>query len=55
MNRVLAHVTLFRHVLQVHDQFVEAFEEQRVAFFRDLFGLAHGEQDAAQMDRRARL
>lgn len=54
-DQVLAHVTLFRHVLQVHDQFVEALEEQRVAFFRDLFGFAHGKQDAAQMGQQSQV
>ena len=46
-DQVLAHVPFFRHVLQIHDQFIEAFEKQRVAFLRDLLGFAHGKQDAA--------
>ncbi|MNJ70669.1 hypothetical protein D3C77_671450 [compost metagenome] len=48
-DQVLAQVAFFRHVLQVHDQFIEAFEEQRVAVLRNLLGFAHREQDAAQM------
>jgi phage shock protein A len=54
-NQVLAYVALFRQVVQVHDQLVEAFEEQCVALFRDLFGLAHGEQNAAQMGQQGQV
>ena len=54
-DQVLTHVALFRYVLQVHDQLVEALEEQRVAFFRDLFGFAHGKQDAAQMGQQSQV
>ena len=54
-DHVLPHMALFGHVLQVHDQFIEAFEEQCMAFFGYLFGFPHGQQNAAQMGQKCQV
>src|SRR5471032_772687 len=47
---VLAQVLAFDRVdRQQCTQFVEALQEQGMAFFGNLFGLTHGDQDAAQV------
>jgi hypothetical protein len=49
-EEVLAQILAFDRVDgQLRAQFIEALQEQRMAFFGNLFGLTYGDQDAAQV------